>query len=162
LNGSNSFEGNKAMAATARGLFIGGDGQMQGGVRTGPGAVYDFNNETYPPAPPPTTITAPLQGPGLPNNPPYTLTGNPRAPTSAPYTLTGTARVATGAPGRVEVSVRDRDSGQYLQDNGSAFTTFGNGANTLNAPMTGTGTTRTWSLPMSVTVNRNLLITATT
>jgi len=29
--GSNSFEGNKAMEATARGLFVGGDGQYQGG-----------------------------------------------------------------------------------------------------------------------------------
>jgi hypothetical protein len=29
--GSNSFEGNKAMEATPRGLFVGGDGMYQGG-----------------------------------------------------------------------------------------------------------------------------------
>jgi hypothetical protein len=32
--GSNSFEGNKAMEATARGLFVGGDGMYQGGKQT--------------------------------------------------------------------------------------------------------------------------------
>ena len=46
--GSNSFEGNKAMEATSRGLFIGGDGMFQGGVRTGRVAFYDFNTVTFP------------------------------------------------------------------------------------------------------------------
>ena len=58
-SGSNSFEGNKAMEATSRGLFIGGDGMFQGGVRTGRVAFYDFNTVVDPPALPDTVITAP-------------------------------------------------------------------------------------------------------
>ena len=42
--GSNSFEGNKAMEATARGLFVGGDGSTQGGNNIGRVAFYDFNS----------------------------------------------------------------------------------------------------------------------
>ena len=41
--GSNSFEGNKAMEATPRGLFAGGDGSTQGGYNVGRIAFYDFN-----------------------------------------------------------------------------------------------------------------------
>ncbi|WP_307853654.1 PKD domain-containing protein [Nocardioides palaemonis] len=145
--GSNSFEGNKAMEATSRGLFIGGDGMFQGGVRTGRVAFYDFNSETFPAALPDTTITAPIEGRVVANN--------------APTTITGTARVSTGTVGRVQVSIRDRDSGQYLQDDGTAFTTFGTGTNTLNATLSGTGTTRSWSIPATITVNRNMIVTAT-
>ncbi len=61
--GSNSFEGNKAMEATSRGLFIGGDGMFQGGVRTGRVAFYDFNTETFPAARPDTVIDTPDRGP---------------------------------------------------------------------------------------------------
>ncbi|CAM3679408.1 PKD domain-containing protein [Nocardioides zeicaulis] len=145
--GSNSFEGNKAMEATSRGLFIGGDGMFQGGVRTGRVAFYDFTTETYPPALPDTAIDTPIEGRVVANN--------------APYTFSGTARVATGTVGRVQVSIRDRDSGQYLQDNGTAFTTFGTGSNTLNATLSGTGTTRGWSVPATITTNRNMVVTAT-
>ncbi len=77
-----------------------------------------------------------------------------------PFDITGTARVATGTVGRVQVQVQDRDSGQYLQDNGTAFTTFASTANTLNATLSGTGTTRTWSIPATVTTNRNLRVYA--
>jgi PKD repeat protein len=148
LAGSNSFEGNKAMEATSRGLFIGGDGQFQGGIRTGRVAFYDFNSVTFPPAAPDTTITTPIEGRVVENN--------------VPFDITGTARVATGNVGRVQVSVRDRDSGQYLQDNGTAFTTFGSTNNSLNATLAGTGANRTWSIPATVTTNRNLLVTAQT
>ncbi|WP_298509551.1 PKD domain-containing protein, partial [uncultured Nocardioides sp.] len=97
--GSNSFEGNKAMEATARGLFIGGDGMFQGGVRTGRVAFYDFNTETFPAAKPDTVIDTPIEGRVIANN--------------TPYTFSGTASVNTGTVGRVQVSIRDRDSGQY-------------------------------------------------
>ncbi|HCB04112.1 MAG TPA: hypothetical protein DEQ43_07675 [Nocardioides bacterium] len=145
--GSNSFEGNKAMEATARGLFIGGDGMFQGGVRTGRVAFYDFNTETFPAAKPDTVIDTPIEGRVIANN--------------APYTFSGTASVNTGTVGRVQVSIRDRDSGQYLQDNGTAFTTFGNTQNTLNATLSGSGTTRGWSIPATITINRNMIVTAT-
>lgn len=144
--GSNSFEGNKAMKATARGLFIGGDGMMQGGVRTGRVAFYDFNTVVAPPALPDTSITTPIEGRVVANN--------------TTFEITGTATVATGTVGRVQVSVQDRNSGQYLQDDGTSFTTFRSGANTLNATLSGSGTTRTWSIPATITTNRNLLVTA--
>jgi PKD repeat protein len=146
LDGSNSFEGDKAMEATPRGLFIGGDGQWKGGVRTGRVAFFDFNTVANPPALPDTTITTPVEGRVVQNN--------------VPFDITGTARVATGTVGRVQVQVQDRDSGQYLQDNGTAFTTFGSTANTLNATLSGTGTTRTWSIPATITTNRNLRVYA--
>ncbi|WP_210649111.1 PKD domain-containing protein [Nocardioides sp. SYSU D00065] len=145
--GSNSFEGDKAMEATARGLFVGGDGMFKGGVRTGRVGFFDLTTETFPAPAPDTTITTPIEGRVVANN--------------APFDVTGTARVATGTVGRVQVSIRDRDSGQYLQDNGTAFTTFGSTNNTLNATLSGTGTTRTWSVPATVTVNRNMIVTAT-
>ncbi len=45
---SNSFEGDKAMEATPRGLLVGGDGMFKGGIRTGRVGFYDFNSETFP------------------------------------------------------------------------------------------------------------------
>jgi PKD domain len=59
--GSDSFEGNKAMEATARGLFVGGDGMYQGGRNTGRVAFYDFNSV---PAPSPidTGVVNPIEG----------------------------------------------------------------------------------------------------
>ncbi|GAB6985657.1 PKD domain-containing protein [Nocardioides pyridinolyticus] len=144
--GSNSFEGDKAMEATPRGLFVGGDGMWKGGVNTGRVAFFDFNTVTFPPALPDTTITTPIEGRVVANN--------------VPFDITGTARVATGTVGRVQVQVQDRESGQYLQDNGTAFTTFGATANTLNATLGGSGTTRTWSIPATITTNRNLIVSA--
>ncbi len=61
-DGSNSFEGDKAMEATPRGLFIGGDGMFKGGVRTGRVGFFDFNTVPYPVPAPDTTITAPIEG----------------------------------------------------------------------------------------------------
>jgi PKD repeat protein len=143
---SNSFEGDKAMEAAPRGLFIGGDGQFKGGVRTGRVAFYDFNTVTYPPALPDTTILTPIEGRVVENE--------------VPFDITGTATVASGTVGRVQVQIQDRDSRQYLQDNGTAFTTFGSTANWLNATLSGSGTTRGWSLPATITSNRNLQVTA--
>ena len=147
VSGSNSFEGDKAMEATPRGLFVGGDGQWKGGVRTGRVAFFDFNSVTFPAALPDTTITTPIEGRVVANN--------------TPFDITGTARVATGTVGRVQVQVQDRDSGQYLQDNGTAFTTFGSTANTLNATLSGHRHHAHLVDPRpTVTTNRNLLVYA--
>ncbi|MEQ6902468.1 PKD domain-containing protein [Nocardioides sp. YIM 152588] len=141
--GSNSFEGDKAMEATPRGLFIGGDGQFKGGVRTGRVGFFDFDTEVFPPALPETTIETPIEGRVV------------EADTE--FTVTGTAEVATGTVGNVQVQIRDRNSGQYLQDDG---TTFG-GFNNMNATLDGgSGTTRGWSLPATVSGNRELLVRA--
>ena len=60
------------------------------------------------------------------------------------------------------MQIQDRDSGQSLQDNGTAFTTtFGGTNNSLNATLgAGTGTTRTWSIPATIATNRNLRVYA--
>ena len=144
---SNSFEGDKAMEATPRGLLVGGDGMFKGGVRTGRVGFYDFNSVAFPAALPDTTITTPIEGRVVENN--------------KPFTFTGTARVTTGSVGRVQVQIQDRDSGQYLQDNGTAFTTTFSGTNnSLNATL-GAGTTnRTWSIPATIATNRNLRVYA--
>lgn len=150
LDGSNSFEGDKAMEATSRGLFVGGDGGWKGGVNTGRVAFFDFNSVPFPVPAPDTTITAPIEGRVVAN--------------STEFEITGTARVATGTVGRVQVQVQDRNNNQSLQDAGGAFTTFGSAANTLNATLDpGTGTTRTWRVTVpatSITTNRNLTVWA--
>ena len=150
IDGSNSFEGDKAIEATPRGLFIGGDGQFKGGVRTGRVGFFDFNSVANPPALPDTTILTPIEGRVVAN--------------STEFEITGTARVANGTVGRVQVQVQNRGNNQSLQDDGTAFTTFANAANTLNATLDpGTGTTRTWRITVpatSITINRNLLVSA--
>lgn len=145
---SNSFEGDKAMEATSRGLFVGGDGMFKGGVRTGRVGFYDFGTETFPAPAPDTTITTPIEGRVVANN--------------TPFTITGTARVASGTVGRVQVQIQDRDTGQWLQDDGTAFTTtFSSTNNSLNATLEpGTGTTRSWSVPATIASTRNLLVLA--
>lgn len=142
-NGSNSFEGNKAMEATPRGLFIGGDGMFQGGVRTGRVAFYDFNTVASPPALPDTTISTPIEGRVVASN--------------APFEVSGTARVATGSVGRVQVRIQDRDSRQYL----TSANTWSSTVTSVNATL-GAGTTnRAWTLGNRVvTTNRNLLVSA--
>jgi PKD repeat protein len=143
--GSNSFEGNKAMEATPRGLFTGGDGMYEGGVRTGRVAFYDFSTVTYPPAVPDTTIDTPIEGRVVGLN--------------TSFSVTGSARVASGdTVRRVGVQIQDRDSKQYL----TATNTWTSTATTVNATLdAGTGTTRTWHLDNRVvTTNRNLLVSA--
>jgi large repetitive protein len=142
--GSNSFEGNKAMEATPRGLFAGGDGMYEGGVKTGRVAFYDFNTVTFPAAKPDTTILTPVEGRVVANN--------------SPFSVTGSATVATGTVGRVQVQIQDRDSGQYL----TSANTWTSTATTVNATLdTGTGATRTWHLDnRTVSTNRNMLVSA--
>lgn len=143
LDGSNSFEGNKAMEATPRGLFIGGDGMFQGGVRTGRVAFYDFNTVTNPPALPDTTVLTPIEGRVVENG--------------VPFDVTGTARVTTGSVGRVQVQVRDRDSGEYL----TSTNTWTRTATSVNATLGAGTTSRTWSLGNRIIdENRRLLVSA--
>jgi PKD repeat protein len=143
-DGSNSFEGNKAMAATAAGLFIGGDGNFQGGVKTGRVGFYDFSTVTWPPAKPDTTITAPVEGR-------VEVAG-------APFSVTGSATVNSGTVGRVQVQIQDRNTKQYLTSSNTWTSTSTSVNATLDA---GTGVTRTWHLDNRViTGNRELLVSA--
>ncbi|MFD1945491.1 PKD domain-containing protein [Nocardioides aestuarii] len=141
--GSNSFEGDKAMEATPRGLFVGGDGMFKGGVRTGRVGFFDFDTVPHPDPLPDTTITTPIEG---------------RVVASGEsFSVTGTAEVATGSVGRVRVQVRDRNSGQYLTA-GNAWT----GTTTwVDATLEPGTTTRGWHLDDRVVDdNRELLVTA--
>jgi PKD repeat protein len=139
---SNSFEGNKAMEATSRGLFVGGDGMFQGGVRTGRVAFYDFNSVPAP-STTDTTIVAPIEGRVVPSGTPFTIQGN-----------------ATNPQGirRVQVWIQDSNTKRYLQDDG---VTWGSNNNILATLGAGT-TNREWALPVTITGTRNLNIKAKT
>jgi PKD repeat protein len=143
--GSNSYEGNKAMEITPRGLFTGGDATTQAGANIGRIAFFDFSavpasNGVE------TTITEPISG---------------RVnPVAQEWVAKGTAQVPTGTTvARVELQVFDRESGRYLADN---LTTWG-ASNTINTTLQSTGArTANWSLPLTVMGNRKLQLRATT
>lgn len=140
---SNSYEGDKHIEATSRGLFVGGDGNTKGGYNVGRIAFFDFanvpaQNGTQ------TVISTPIEG--------------RIEPVDEPYEITGTATAASGI-NRVEIEVMDRNTNRYLNDD---LTTWGSTtSNTINATLDpGTGTSRTWRLPLTMTANRELLVRA--
>ena len=98
--GSNVFEGVKAMKAIPRGLILGGDGMINGGVRAGRVAFYDFNTASAASSVD-TTITAPIEGRVMAAGTQYVLQGQATAP---------------GALRRVQVEIQDRDTKRFLQD----------------------------------------------
>jgi PKD repeat protein len=141
--GSNSFEGNKAMIVTPRGVITGGDGLTQGGYNVGRIAFFDFNSVGAP-GPNETTITNPIQG--------------RVEPTDEEFVVDGTARATSGI-NRVQLEVWDRNTNQYLQDN---LTTWG-AANTINVNLESPGaTTSNWSLPLTISGNRRIWLQAKT
>ena len=141
---SNSFEGNKAMEATSRGLFVGGDGMFQGGVRTGRVAFYDFN--TVPAASTTdTTITSPIEGRVVTSGQQFVIQGDGIAP--------------GGNLRRVQVEIQDRDTKRFLQDD---LTTWGS-SNSINATLgTRVNNTTPWSLPVTITGNHRIQLKAKT
>jgi PKD repeat protein len=141
--GSNSFEGNKAMEATPRGLFVGGDGMYQGGKQTGRVAFYDFN--TVPaPSPIDTQVVNPIEGRVVASGVQFVIDGRATAP---------------GRVRRVQVEVQDRNTKQYLQDD---LVSWG-GINNIYASLaTENATSTAWSLPVTITGNRELQVMAKT
>ncbi len=140
---SNSYEGDKHIEATPRGLFVGGDGNTKGSYNVGRIAFFDFNNVAAQNGTQ-TVITSPIEG--------------RIEPVDEQFELTGTASAASGV-NRVELEVMDRSSGRYLNDD---LTTWGSTtSNTFNATLDpGTGASRTWRLPLTMTANRELLVRA--
>jgi hypothetical protein len=135
--GSNSFEGTKAMEATGRGLFVGGDGMYQGGRNTGRVAFYDLATN---PAPSPidTTVVNPIEGRVVKAGVQFVIDGRATAP---------------GRVRRVQVEIQDRNTKRYLQDD---RVTWG-AANSLEASVASANATATaWSLPVTVTGNRGV------
>ena len=115
--GSNSYEGNKAMEATTRGLFTGGDATTQGGANIGRIAFFDFSSVPASNGVE-TAITEPISG---------------RVnPAGQQWLAKGTAQVPSGSIARVELEVIDRENNRYLADN---LTTWGTTANTINTTL---------------------------
>ena len=143
--GSLSVEGNKAMEVTPRGLFTGGDTGYQGNGKVGRVAFFDLSqnpgNENTD-----TTITDPIEG--------------RVEPTGTPWTINGHAKVASGGVNRVQIQVKDLNSGQYLQDDG---TTFSSTSNSINATLSNTSATGAdYSLSVSTPISRTLKVFAKT
>ncbi len=142
--GTNSYEGNKAMVVTPRGLITGGDATTQGGQNVGRIAQYDFSSVPASNGVE-TEITEPIMG---------------RVENSGEaFDVKGTASVTTGTVNRVEVSIK-REGGAYLQDD---LTTWNSSANTIDAPLANPGaTSTTWTLPLTVPGNVKMVATART
>jgi PKD repeat protein len=141
--GAFTFEGNKAMEATARGLFVGGDGQYKGGKNTGRVAFFDFNSN---PAPSPieTTVVNPIEGRVVASDVQFVIDGQATAP---------------GQVRRVQVEIQDRNSKQYLQDD---MVSWG-GINNIYASLaTANATSTAWTLPVTISGNRELQVMAKT
>jgi len=143
--GSNSFEGNKAMELTPRGLFTGGDATTQGGYNVGRIAFYDFNSVPAGNGVE-TTITDPIEGRIKPINEQFTITGTASAPSGVQ---------------RVQVEIMDRQTRRYLNDD---LTTWGTTtSNTIDATLESpNATSTTWSLPLTFAENRELQVLART
>ncbi len=144
--GANSFEGNKAMEATPRGLIVGGDGMIKGGVKTGRVAFFDFN--TVPaPSTTDTTIDAPIEGRVVASGSQFVdqrhRDGDPEA--SSAYR----SRSRTATP--VATSKTTASPGVPATTSSRRWTT-------------GTAATspRAWSLPVTITGNHNLQLMAKT
>ena len=139
--GSDSFEGNKAMLATPQGLFVGGDGNYQGGVRTGRVAFYDFaqlpaNTATN------TFIDTPVEGRVVPTGTAYTFSG----------TATSPATVS-----KVQLEIINPGNGRYLQDD---LVTWGPANTILTTLGTQSAGVRPWSLDVTFPTAMSLKVQA--
>ncbi|WP_405093366.1 Ig-like domain-containing protein [Micromonospora sp. NBC_01392] len=129
--GSNSYEGEKAMLATARGLLVGGDGNVKGGKTTGRVAFFDMSKEPAPSALD-TTVTTPIEGAVKQAGESFDLGGQALAPAGV---------------SKVQVEVMDRNSGKYLQADLTTWGAFKSLNATVAAP---NATSTTWKLPVSL------------
>jgi hypothetical protein len=129
--GSTSFEGEKAMKATSRGLFMGGDGNTKGGKNVG--RVGFFDNSQLPAASAvETTVDDPIEGRVKAANEPFTVTGKAIAPQGV---------------SRVQVEIQNRQTTRWLQDD---LTTWG-ASNTINTTVAQVNATNTtWSIDLTL------------
>jgi PKD repeat protein len=143
--GSNSFEGNKALLATPRGLFSGGDAKIQGGVKTGDVAFFDYNSVPAD-GTTTTTITAPIMGRVV--------------PAGTPFSIQGAATSPQGVK-KVSVQVKDTSTGQWLQSNGTTWGKSYAFTATLDSSPAATKT-RNWSLNLNIASAHVITVTAWT
>ena len=142
--GSNSFQGNKAMLATSRGIFAGGDAGIQGGKSVGRIAFFDFNNDPAAATAIDTTIVTPIEGRVEASGVPFTATGQATAPAGVT---------------RVQVEVQDRNSKLWLTSAGTWQSAETNILATLASPG---ATTTAYSLPLTLTGTAPLFLYART
>ncbi|MBM0227075.1 MULTISPECIES: Ig-like domain-containing protein [Micromonospora] len=129
--GSNSYEGEKAMLATPRGLFVGGDGNIKGAKTVGRVGFFDLSRAPAASSVD-TTIATPIEGAVKPANAAFVIDGKATAPAGVT---------------RVQVEIQNRNSKQYLQDD---RVTWG-AANSINAAVAALNTPSTsWSLSVSL------------
>ncbi len=141
---SNSAEGEKAMLAFSGGLLIGGDGPTKGGFNVGRIAFFDF--ASIPAANGTDTVIV------------DPIVGRVKQPNQE-FTVSGTATANSGV-NRVELTVFDRQTQRYLADNLTTWQTANNTIlTTLGTP--GANST-TWSLPLTITNNREMELRART
>jgi PKD repeat protein len=139
--GSDSFEGNKAMIVTPRGLITGGDATVQGTVNTGRIAFYDFTTVAAA-GPNETSIINPIMGRVKPADVAFTIDG-----------------LATATSGVQRVQIEVKEGTRYLQDD---LVTMG-AANTINANLASPNATSTaWSLPLTISGNHKFELFART
>jgi PKD repeat protein len=143
--GSNSSHGNEAMLVTSRGLFAGGDGNLQGNVTTGRVAFYDLATLPGPEANE-SRIVNPIEG--------------RVEEADVPFVVDGMATATSGVQ-RVQLEMIQRGSPQlWLQDD---LMTWSTAFNAINATLASPGaTSTTWSLPYTISGNRSLLVRSRT
>ncbi|WP_229402669.1 hypothetical protein [Micromonospora okii] len=131
--GSTSYEGEKAMLATPRGLFVGGDGNTKGGLPVGRVGFFDLND--VPAASPvDTTIVTPIEGRVEAANTSFTIQGQATAPSGVQ---------------KVQLEVQNRSSRKWLQDD---LVTWGSANTILTTLATPNATSTSWSLSVSFPV----------
>jgi PKD repeat protein len=142
--GSDSFEGNKAMLVTPRGIVTGGDATTQGGYNVGRIAFYDVASVPAPGVNE-TTIVFPIEG--------------RVEEADAEFLIGGTATTANGVQ-RVQLEVLDQGSNQWLQDDLVTWSSSWNGINVnLQSP---NAATTVWSQPLTISGNRRIQFKAKT
>jgi large repetitive protein len=142
---SNSFEGDKYIEVTSRGVFAAGDGNTKGEFNVGRVAFYDFNSVAAPNGVE-TTISEPIEGRVEPVNEEFQIKGTASAPSGVQ---------------RVQVEVMDRNTRRYLNDDMRTWGTTT--SNWIPAALASPNATSSdWSLPLTFAENRSLKILART
>ncbi|WFE59410.1 Ig-like domain-containing protein [Micromonospora sp. WMMD712] len=131
--GSSSYEGEKAMLATPRGLFVGGDGNTKGGQTVGRVGFFDLGRVPAPSAVE-TTIDTPIEGRVKPANGSFTIEGQATAPSGVK---------------KVQVEIQNRGSKKYLQPD---LKTWGSSAVIVSTLASPNATSTMWSLAVSLPV----------
>ncbi|MGC4806206.1 Ig-like domain-containing protein [Micromonospora sp. DT233] len=131
--GSSSYEGEKAMLATPRGLFVGGDGNTKGGLPVGRLGFFDLADAPAPAAID-TTIVTPIEGRVETANTPFVIDGQATAPAGV---------------SKVQLEVQNRDTKKWLQDD---LVTWGAANTILTTLATPNAAATAWSLSVSLPV----------